>query len=395
MPKKTLLIPLIIIPILAAGAYLVYLQLKGNDSGDQTTELSDAKKAGQNLSNGKCSGEGPGILTALPMNKDDFSIIIPYGLTAGGHVTPIDHQYYSPTVFNSPRDTYPVFAMADARLVDVQPRDTERGREYRMVFSMTCTFLYYYDLVTSLAPDVQTAYERGNMDLSVTAGQIIGRIGGQTLDFAVWDTTKPLTGFVRPESYAGEAWKIYTADPLEYVTKELKEKMLAKYIRVADPISGKIDHDIDGRLVGNWFLEGSGGYAGPGENQQGYWSGHLSIAPEHIDPTAFIVSFGDFNGEATQFSIPRNSLNPAEVSSATGLVKYELLSWNYQMGDGKFWDRSSFPVLPMELYNEGYPSQGCVLLQLIEDRKLKMEVFPGKTCSSVTGFTAQAQLYTR
>ena len=395
MSKKTLLIPLILIPLLATGAYLIYLQLKGNDPGDQTAGGGDSEKAGRSLSNGKCTGEGAGVLTSLPMNEEDFSIIIPYGLTAGGHVTPIDHQYYSPTVFTSPRDAYPVFAMADARLVDVQPRDTERGREYRMVFSMTCTFLYYYDLVTSLAPDVQTAYERGNMDLSVTAGQIIGRIGGQTLDFAVWDTTKPLTGFVRPESYAGEAWKIYTADPLEYVTKELKEKMLAKYIRVADPISGKIDHDIDGRLVGNWFLEGSGGYAGPGENQQGYWSGHLSIAPEHIDPTAFIVSFGDFNGEATQFSIPRNSLNPAEVSSATGLVKYTLTTWNYRMGNGKDWDRSSFPVLPLKLYNEGYQSSGCVLFQMVEDRKLKMEAFPGKTCTSVAEFTAQAKIYER
>ncbi|KKW05394.1 MAG: hypothetical protein UY40_C0021G0003 [candidate division CPR1 bacterium GW2011_GWC1_49_13] len=72
----------------------------------------------------------------MPMDLADFSIIIPYGLMIGGHVTPIDHQYYSPMVFNSPRDTYPVYAMADSRLVDIQPRDTDRGREYRMVFSI-------------------------------------------------------------------------------------------------------------------------------------------------------------------------------------------------------------------------------------------------------------------
>ena len=35
----------------------------------------------------------------------------------------IDHQYFSPTIFNSPRDTYDVMAPADGRIVDIGPRD--------------------------------------------------------------------------------------------------------------------------------------------------------------------------------------------------------------------------------------------------------------------------------
>ena len=362
---------------------------------------SAAVAAGKELAHNKCSGTGPGTLTALPMNFDDFSMILPYGGVIDNHVTPIDHQYYSPTVFNSPRDAYPVYAMADARLVDIQPRDTDRGREYRMVFSMTCTFLYYYDLVTSLSPDILAAFEnRGfrGLDIAVTSGQEIGRIGGQTLDFAVWDTTKPLTGFVKPESYQAESWKIYTADPLDYAAPEVGEQMLAKYIRTVEPRSGKIDYDIDGRLIGNWFLEGTNGYAGSAEGTAmgSYARSHLSIAPDQIDPTAFIASFGDYQGRPAQLSLSRTSPNPSEVAVETGLVEYDLFNWQWREGNGRDWDRFSFPsALPLTLFNEGFPSQGCALFQLIEDGQLKMEAFPGKTCRQVSGFTGAAKFYAR
>ena len=35
------------------------------------------------------------------------------GLMVGGHVTPIDHQYYLPTNFRSAPDTYPVYSPID------------------------------------------------------------------------------------------------------------------------------------------------------------------------------------------------------------------------------------------------------------------------------------------
>ncbi|KKW05395.1 MAG: hypothetical protein UY40_C0021G0004 [candidate division CPR1 bacterium GW2011_GWC1_49_13] len=218
------------------------------------------------------------------------------------------------------------------------------------------------------------------------------------MDFAVWDTTKPLTGFVNPDSYQAENWKIYTADPLDYVTAQIKEKMLAKYIRTVEPRSGKIDHDIDGRLIGSWFLEGSNGYAGSGGTQnQNYAAGHLSISPEHIDPTAFLVSFGNYQGQPQQFSISRSAPSPAEVSVETGLVKYALIGWQYLEGNtGRFWDRTSFPsVLPLTVVNRGFPSQGCVLFQLVEDRQLKMEAFPNQSCSAVSAFTSAANFYER
>lgn len=358
---------------------------------------SQAERAGRDLAGGKCTGKGPGLLTTLPMKPEDFSIIVPYGLVVGGHVTPIDHQYFSPKDFKSPRDTYEVYAMADARLVDIQPRTNERGTEYRLVFSVTCTFLYYYDLVTSLAPDIKAVYDRrgrGHIDIQIKAGQLIGRIGGQTLDFAVWDTEKPLSGFIVPEHYRAEPWKIFTADPLDYCTAELKALMLSRYARTPEPRSGKIDHDVDGRLIGNWFMEGTKGYGGVrGEGNWDYWIGHLSFAPDLYDPAAFIVSIGDFSGKARQFAVPGNAPWPETVSVATGLVKYDLALWGYQEADGTFWDRHSvtkgLTLVPQNRI------EGCVLVQMLEDRKLKVECFPGQSASQITGFTASARFYTR
>jgi hypothetical protein len=332
------------------------------------------------------------------MNAEDFLSITPYGLVIGGHVTPIDHQYFNPARRDSLHDAYEVYAMADATIVDIQSRASFwGGDEYRLVFSMSCTLFYYYDLVTVLVPDVKAEFDKRqsgeiqDLRVPVKEGQLIGRIGGQTLDFAVWDTESILDGLVVPEHYAHEPWKIHTVDPLDYYTDELKVELLKKYLRTAPPISGKIDYDVDRRLIGNWFLVGTDGYGGGGEDP--YWRGHLSLAPNHIDPTAFIVSFGNFGGEALQFAVKGNSPNPAEVSKETGLVKYNLVRYNYREPNGQFWDRESL-ARDLKLSPSG-KIEGCALFKLLDERVLKVESFPGKKCSQVTGFTKRASLYER
>lgn len=369
---------------------------------DNISTESTAIKEGKKLSNNQCEGEEKPKLGTLPMKYDDFKFIIPYGLTAGGHVTPIDHQYFSPTVFQSPRDTYNVYAMADAKIVDISPRTNDKGTEYRFVFSMSCKLFYYYDLVTSLTPELKTAMEEKQsgksnkpMNIPIKEGQLVGKIGGQTLDFAVWDMDINLTGFVVPEHYEGESWKIHTADPLNYYTEDLKTKALSKYIRTAEPVSGKIDYDIDGKLVGNWFLEGSGGYSPKNMQggQEGYWKGHLSIAYDNYDPTSIVVSVGDFNGEAKQFGVKGNVPDPAIVSVSSGIIKYELVQQDWADLQGNPWNRDTF-VKGLKASNQNN-TVGVVLAQMLEDRKVKFEVFPGKTASQVSGFTANAKIYER
>ncbi|MBW9267295.1 MAG: hypothetical protein K1565_17350 [Candidatus Thiodiazotropha sp. (ex. Lucinisca nassula)] len=87
-----------------------------------------------------------------------------------------------------------------------------------------------------------------------------------------------------------------------------------------------------------------------------------------------------------------NSPDPAEVTVSNGLVKYDLVSYEYYDGDLP-WDRLSFtPGLTMDNYTF---IDAVVLLQLIEARRLKVEIFYGQTSSDVTGFTDDAKFYVR
>ena len=392
-------------------------QKGGGGAPSEILNSSDSAKdkaiaAGKYLSHNRCEGTEKLTLTHLPMKEEDFSILIPYGLVIGGHVTPIDHQYFSPADYKSPRDAYPVYAMADAVVTEIQPRTNDRGTEYRMVFTHSCTSLYYYDLVTSLTGKVKEAYDKNPKDINlpVKAGEQIGKIGGQTLDFAVWDTEKPLTGFVNPASYDGEAWKIYTADPYPYYTPPLRQLLTERNPRTAEPIAGKIDYDIDGKLIGNWFEKDSGGYRDFKNTAMEYWGGHLSIAPDMYDPLVIVISVGNYDSypkygsnldtttgdgsSARQYYAKAGGPDPAKVDPTSGLVKYELVQRRYITPSGEYWNNMDLIKGPKAV-NTGSAVIGTILLQLTGQRTLKVEVFPGKTAGQVSAFGAQAKTYER
>lgn len=398
-----LILAIVVIGLVGFAGWRVYKSHnnKKSSSAILNSNASDQDKAlaaGKSLSSGYCKGSGDGQFTHLPMNAADFSILIPYGLTVGGHVTPIDHQYFQPTVFQSPKDKYPVYAMADALITNIEVHPPENGSNgrIRLVFSVSCTFFYYYDLVTSVEPGIDQAH----IPIQVKAGQMIGHIGGQTLDFAVWNTNKPLKGFINPSTYDGEAWKIYTADPFPYYTPDLRKIVEDKDPRTADPIAGKIDYDEDGKLIGNWFEKGTGGYSGQqGSHDPNYFKTHLSFAPDVYDPSYFRISIGSLydkvqNQSDMQHITEANSPNPKDVSVSTGMVKYDLIGWQYYKSDGTHWNEMD-PAKGVTLKPYGPKSYGCAVAQLTSNQELKFEVFAGKRCSSVSGFDSSAKIYTR
>jgi len=331
------------------------------------------------------------------MNESDFGFLIPYGSVVGGHVTPIDHEYFTPAKYNSARDSYPVFAMADANIVDIQPRVTpSHGTDYRLIFAHSCTSLYYYDLLTDLTGKVKEAYQKSgeSVNIPIMAGDQVGAIGGQTLDFALWDTSTHLTGFVNPASYDGEAWKIYTTDPFPSYTPALRAIVTARDPRTVPPIAGKIDYDKDGKLIGNWFLAGSGGYHDLKLNPASdYWKTHLSIAPDVYDPSVFVISIGDFGGQALQFIADGNTPDPAGVGIDTGLVKYDLSKYIYVKTDGSRWDNMTMTLNPKPVTYSS--NQGCLLVQLTAKRALMAQSFPGQACAGVSNFDSAAKTFER
>ncbi|MCH7670509.1 MAG: hypothetical protein IIC71_15110 [Acidobacteria bacterium] len=158
-----------------------------------------------------------------------------------------------------------------------------------------------------------------------------------------------------------------------------------------EPFGGEFAYDIDGRLVGNWFQSGTNGYAGVDRDR--YWAGHLTVAYDLFDPSHIVVSIGTFDGVSVQYGVRGNAPDPREVSTDSGVVVYELVDYDYYI-DGERWDRVSL-VKGIEARNGVGPVAGVVLFQLVDDRTLMVETFPGKTASQVDGFTGAALVYER
>jgi len=65
------------------------------------------------------------------------------------------------------------------------------------------------------------------------------------------------------------------------------------------------------------------------------------------------------------------------------VVKYELI-WGQLGNDGQ-----------RQLRHDADTAQGVALVQVLPNRKLKFEAFPGKTGADVNSFTSAARIYER
>jgi hypothetical protein len=336
----------------------------------------------------------------------DISHLLPYGMLAGAHVTPIDHMYFEPADRTLGRDAYEVRAVQDGVIHNLQPRDVNvdtgeaRQREWRMDIAHSCTFVSYFDLLTSLEPDIEAEWSKtqGGMTgrwqgIRVRAGQVVGRIGAQTLDFGVYDYETTLPGFVVPEHYDREPWKVHTADPFPYFADQVRGDLLSLMLRQDEPRAGRIDHDVDGMLVGNWFRQGTNGYAG--SDPMRYWEGHLAIVPDALAPSAWRFSIGNFAGSARQFGIKGDFPDPREVGEGD-LVVYELVHYEYFAANDPS-RRGLLGILPGDTIASvnGDDVLGVALLQMTGPRTLRVEVFPELTKEQTTGFTAEAMIFER
>jgi hypothetical protein len=184
------------------------------------------------------------------------------------------------------------------------------------------------------------------------------------------------------------------ADLFDHTQEPLRSQLLALDERDATPRWGKIGYDIDGKLVGNWFRVGSGGYGGLSTMHEGYWDGHLAVVYDGNDPGWIDISFGNYQGAPRQFAAIGNSPDPATVSEATGLVRYELgFIQNYSASTGLLWDSKTY--LPHIRTRAAAGVVGTVLMQLVATGSLKVEIFAGRSAGQVAGFDSNAVMFER
>jgi hypothetical protein len=383
-----------------------------------SSSVNGAPTTSHGAMNGGCKGKGSATITASPIALSDILYIQPIGLEIGGHVTPIDHGYfYIKGAQATPPVQAPVYAPFDGIITNVS-RSVRNGDaaaksdhpmtttydDYAVSVDATCTFRVRFSNLVKISGKLgDKVGQLANNQIktpsyAVKAGELIGYTGlptAQGIDVWVEDDNSTLTGFINPAQYtAAESWKTHIVDLFEHTKEPLKSQLLALDLRDASPRWGKIDYDIDGKLVGSWFKEGTGGYGGNKKGGEGYWTGHLSIVPDGNDPSQIDISFGDYQGQSQQFAVIGNKPDPAKVDPSTGLIKYELGQiQHYSATTGESWTGRSY--VPHIRTKASESAQGTVLMQMTGKRTLKMEIFPGKSASQVSGFDTGAKIYER
>lgn len=366
-----------------------------------------------------CEEKESVTFTHLPLDLDKITVIEPQGELTGfvsGHITPGDHVGYQ---YDPEAAAIPVYALADGHLVRVERNPDYFGigvKNYHLYFEYSCSMFGSYIHITEIAPELLNADPRlKELDsfaedkipdekrypyprIPVKAGQLLGKAEKWgLLGMLTVDTSKTLTGFVNPKLYDGEPWKVHAVPAFDYFAEPLKTQLMQKNPRTAEPRGGKIDFDVDGKLAGNWFLEGTD-YAGDrskpycGDYLCPYWNGHLAFVPDFVTPVNTIrVSIGYDAGLGDQGPYGVDSFwFPSHVTVAAGPIKYELLKLKDITAERGFTSHSK--ALITENTNEVL---GTLLVQLVEARKLKMEVFPRKKASEVSGFSGKEKVYVR
>lgn len=387
--------------------------MTGKKTTEQTNTNTDTPVGAGNIAFTEQYGHGckerDVAFTSAPMKMEELSYIRPLGAVSDGHVTPTDHVYIGGPNPQAADNTYAVLMPADGTVTDVSAMPAQyigdrsdqktASEDHRIVISHSCRYYSIYIHVHKLSDPLKNAVgtlqpnESKKANVELKAGDVVGYIGGSTFDWTPIDTNITLGGFITPSLYKGEPWKIHTVSPFDLYTGSLKTQLEAKSVRIAAPVGGKIDYDQPGKLIGTWFREGTGGYESNARDGAGrYWDGHLSIAPDYIDPTSTIVSIGNWDGSAKQLLVS-GTVDPTDITEQDGIVTYELKTLRHVTSTGQFWPANSLAIGVHP--DQGEAVVGTIAFQVIPGEKLKVEKFPGKTAAQVTGFTSAAQMYER
>ena len=309
----------------------------------------------------------------------------------GGFFTPQEGWYQEPTV--------PVYAPADGKIFRVSqrwyPSFAPYGDDFDLFMRVSTTITVGYAHMSALSDEILEAagpaasgFEGADVDIEVQAGQILGYVGTQgALDWHLKDSAiQP--SLLRQDRYP-DGWGD-AACYHEYYDEPLRGQLLAITERTVEPRCGKIDYDIAGRIIGNWFWEAEV----PTPQAFNDYSTHLAIVYGQIEGDRVAISDGiairpesphlgdERYGAARVFWVKNNEPKPETIGVAEGLVKYEIME--------------APPLAPIGERPPLDPTiKGVFLVQLIEPGRLKVERVMGKTADEVAGFSIAARIYVR
>jgi len=296
------------------------------------------------------------VFTQSPIDVAAIEFVVPLGnLNPPGHTLPTDHVYFYHRLRNPSAPIYDVVAPAGGIV-----REARRGNDDVVRVQVTASATYYLGHV-KLDPSIQQG-------MSIAAGQKLGTTSTLSygLDVGLVNNDRTLS-FANPARYGDDTRNADSA--LRYFADPVRGALYAKVTRRGSDLDGRIDFDVDGRLAGNWFLDGL-----PVEQSSILDAGpkQLAFVRDVEDPGAVRISIGGTLGVQGVFAVPPTASDPVDVSPASGRVAYVL----YVGGPGSG------------------PAAGLLIVEMTDPETLRAEVFAGSQRSDAA-FTSSARIYRR
>ncbi|MBI4502636.1 MAG: hypothetical protein HY700_15935 [Gemmatimonadetes bacterium] len=302
-----------------------------------------------------------GSFTVSPVNPAAIERINPLGhMTTPFNALPQGRVYL---VLKAPAAENPVLAPAAGTVSWILgPKP-----DYRLEVQVSPTVKYFMDHVFP-----ETGIAVGSR---IEVGQRIARHSGATccVDFGVLNDELVLPGYLDRRRYSPQA--LLADAPLKYFAEPVRSRLYAKVTRVAGGLDGKHDYDVAGRLVGNWFLQGT---PPEGSLLPENWPRQLAFAYSNTHPDMILISVAGSLALTNLFAVQDGAPDPARVSVASGLVEYRLFQKNPPASEGDL---------------KG-AALGAMLVRMLDESRIRVEIFPGSGAVA-SGFTAEAKIYTR
>ncbi|MCK5369777.1 MAG: hypothetical protein KAQ62_14550 [Cyclobacteriaceae bacterium] len=332
----------------------------------------------------------PVLFQYNPVDLSEVESFVPMGEP---NVLPKDHGGFPLTDPYTLPANVPVFAVASGVIVvaghgtrymdypDVPPELQGKSYDdYHLILQISKSVRVNYAHVSalnfSILPELEDlpADERGhNVEIIVNAGDILGWIGPHpAMDFSVTDYTLKLN-FLNPSRYPES--QLYAADIYNYFKEPQLSEMNNIAARSVPPLGGKVDYDIKGRIIGNWFLTGTTEFT--------QWSRQLAIVYDHLDANRIIISDGspmkdvpgiEGPGRPDVWWVKGNTPAPETIGVGNGIIMYTLIYGG-----------------PID--DELKPVQGVMLVEMIDENSMRLEVFKGSIFEDA--FTSEARVYER
>ncbi|MBI2028013.1 MAG: hypothetical protein HYT07_00245 [Candidatus Levybacteria bacterium] len=390
---------------------LMILTSSPSSTNQNQTDHSRYSQGKAGLFGQQCEGKGYNKLSTFPLDPEEIELIVPMGRVQDSHVTPTDHQYIIPKetksgslVTDNPRK-YDIKAPADGYIINIELfkepveeayRKDPYQENYLVVFEHSCDFYIRLIHIDTLSEKVLSSFKFSNPQdqhpsaqtrIPVKEGEVIGTVGPHSFDFQIMDTMLKNKDIISPQNI--DFFSSYTVDTFDYLSEPLRSELLKKNLREKEPFGGKIGYDKEGTLLGNWFRVGR-----DKNNREAYWTNNISIVYDHIDESQIRISFGNFDGYPKAYAVRGNTPDPATIDKNAGLVKYELVQFDYFDEKGNRWDQIHFAQKLTAKNTE--ERRGVVLFEIQDDGALKVEAFPKATSAEqVPGFTSNAKIYER